>query len=608
MQNRTIIKRILPFAKPHARSFIAAGILTVVSAAIDLATPLVLLLLIDVVIPRKDPVLLSKFGAGFLGLYFLRSLIDFVRGRLLVGFREEVVCTMQKGLYEKIQRLPVAIFDETKTGYLASRILADTTAASTLVGDTVIVALINLIIVSGTVLIAFAINWRLTLIAISVAPVFAIGVQVFNKHIKDVAHKVQEEKSKVYGDVQESFAGIRLIRTFGLEKFRSRTVESGIERNKDLNIRLGVLSSMSVAIALLCTTFAGVSILWYGSYQVIGGMLTLGQLMAFSAYTVNIFGPIRNLIGINLGVQTSLAAAERVFGLMDECAEDRNDADAIDIVFRGNVKFRNVSFSYKPDVPVLRDISFDVRPGDVIALVGESGAGKSTLLSLLSGFYDSYDGGIFIDGIDIKQLKRDTFLKQFGIVMQDTFLFSASVKENIKYGKLEASEEEIVRAAKAANAHEFILRLPMGYDTEVGERGSQLSGGERQRIAIARAILRNPRILILDEATSSVDSRSENLIHDALANLMKGRTTFVIAHRFSTVMSASRIMVIEKGAIIGSGTHEELYVNCLTYRRLFDGQFSSHGDERQTDALLPGQPKVIVNRGAKGERVVTVEL
>jgi ABC-type bacteriocin/lantibiotic exporter with double-glycine peptidase domain len=285
MRNIAVIKRLIPFAKPHLKKYMAAGALTIISASTDIVAPLVLLILIDKIIPQKDPLLLAKFGLAFMGLYFLRSLVDFTKGKLLVIFREDVVRSMQRKLYENIQALPVSVFDEEKTGYLASRILADTTTASTLVGETLIVALINLLIAAGTVSIVFIMNWKLTLIAISVVPAFAIGINWFNKYIRDVSHKVQEERSRVYGDIQESLAGIRLIKAFGLEKFRFHEVEKSIDKNRSLNIKLGVFTVLSVAVVLLCTTFAGVLILWYGSYQVIAGTFTLGQLMAFSAYT-----------------------------------------------------------------------------------------------------------------------------------------------------------------------------------------------------------------------------------------------------------------------------------------------------------------------------------
>lgn len=611
MRNIAVIKRLIPFAKPHLKKYIVASALTMISASTDVAAPLVLLILIDKIIPQKDPLLLAKFGLAFMGLYFLRSLVNFAKGRLLVIFREDVIRSMQRKLYENIQALPVSIFDEEKTGYLASRILADTTTASTLVGETLIVALINLLVAAGTVSIVFIMNWKLTLIAISVVPAFAIGINWFNKYIRDVSHKVQEERSRVYGDIQESLAGIRLIKAFGLEKFRFHEVEKSIDKNRSLNIKLGVFTVLSVAVVLLCTTFAGVLILWYGSYQVIAGTFTLGQLMAFSAYTVNIFGPIRNLMGTNLSIQTSLAAAERVFELMDkDTTKEDEQADIAAVRLQGDIEFRKVSFGYESDHEVLHDIKFSVEAGSVVALVGESGAGKSTLLSLLARFYDSYEGEIFIDGVNIRRIRKETLLSQIGFVLQDTFLFGTSIYENIRYGNLMATEAEVIEAAMAANAHQFIARLPAGYQTQVGERGTKLSGGEKQRIAIARAILRNPRILILDEATSSLDSKSENLVKEALANLMKERTTFIIAHRFSTVLSADKIIVLDAGKVAATGTHEELYSNNRVYQRLYDEQLSSRKEEKNPPALPAGIciSKMRVRHGTNGENVVTIEM
>lgn len=606
-----IVKGLFPFARPHLKKYITAGVLTVISASADLAAPLVLLILIDKIIPQKDPTLLAKFGLAFIGLYFIRSLVDFTRGKLLVTFREDVLRDMQRKLYDSIQKLPVPVFDEEKTGYLASRILTDTTAASTLVGETPITAFINLLIAAGTFSIVFIMNWRLTLIAVSVVPAFTFGVNWFNKYIKEVSHKVQEERSRVYGDIQESFAGIRLIKAFGLEKFRFNAIEKSVDKNRGLNIKLGVLTALSAAIVLLCTTLAGVLILWYGSYQVIVGTLTLGQLMAFSAYTVNIFGPIRNLMGTNINVQTSLAAAERIFELMDKnIPGQKKETGMTELRLHGDVEFKNVSFSYEPDRQVLRNIDFRVAAGTMVAIVGESGAGKSTLLNLLAGFYDSYNGEILIDGIDIKQIKRETLLEQIGIVLQDTFLFSTTIHENIRYGNLNATEAEIIEAAKAANAHQFIVGLPAGYQTMAGERGTKLSGGEKQRIAIARAILRNPKILILDEATSSLDSKSENLVKEALANLMKGRTTFTIAHRFSTVLSAKKVIVLDSGELVGIGSHQELYLSSEIYRRLYNEQLYSYKEEKNISATSAEFPvsKMRISQGRDGQRTVTIEL
>lgn len=602
------IKRFLPFMTPYWRMCASAGLLSLVSAIVELTAPIVLLFLIDRIIPQRDYDLLWLFGFAFLALYFLRSFVDFIRGRILVVFREDVVRDIQKTVYEHVQRLPLAAFDERKTGYLTSRVLTDSNATSSLMGDTIISILINSSIVVGTVVIVFLMNWRLTLIAISVVPLFALGIYFFNSYIKEVSNRVQEERSRVFGDMQESFAGIRLIKSFGLERHRATVIHACIQNNRTLNIKLGTLGALSTAVVLMFTTLAGVSILWFGSFQVLAGLLTVGQLMAFSAYTVNIYGPIRNLMNINSNVQVSLAAAERLIELLSEPIEIEDIPDAQEVSIRGSVEFRDVAFTYPNGVQALKGISFNVEPGRMIAIVGESGAGKSTLVSLLARFFNSFEGTIYLDGVDIRKIRHESLIEQLGVVLQDTFLFSTTILENIRIGRLSATEADIIEAAKAANAHQFIIGFPHGYYTQVGERGANLSGGERQRISIARAILRNPRILILDEATSSVDSKAENLIRDALDRLYKDRTTFVIAHRFSTVQSAARILVLHRGELVGMGTHQELCATNKVYQRLYTEQF---GGSDRTSANLAGDTgvsTVIVERGDGDTKIIRVRV
>jgi subfamily B ATP-binding cassette protein MsbA len=602
------IRDFVPFMKPYWGKCAVAGLLSLGSAAVELAAPLVLLLLIDKIIPQKNYHLLTLFGLGFIGLYFIRSLVEFARARMLVVFRENVLRDIQKTLYRHAQRLPLVAFDEKKTGYLASRVLTDSNATSSLMGDTIISLFINSLIVIGTVTIVFLMNWRLTLIAVSVVPLFALGIYFFNSYIKEVSNRVQEERSKIYGDMQESFAGIRLIKSFGLERYRSREIENCINSNRALNIQLGTLSALSTAVVLVCTTLAGVCILWFGSSQVLKGLLTVGQLMAFSAYTVNIYGPIRNLVNINSSVQVALAAAERLLDLLNEPVEIQDASDSQEITLKGAVKFRDVSFTYPNGVRALKGINFEIQPGTRVAIVGESGAGKSTLISLLARFFDSFQGSILLDGVDIRKIRLQSLVDQFGIVLQDTFLFSTTILENIRIGRLSASEQDVIEAAKAANAHQFIMELPDGYQTQVGERGAKLSGGEKQRVSISRAILRDPKVLILDEATSSVDSKAENLIRDALDHLSKNRTTFVIAHRFSTVLSASVILVLHKGELVGTGTHQELYANNAVYQKLYDEQFGALDKTSFAQPEDAGLSKIIVQRGEGKTRIITVRV
>jgi subfamily B ATP-binding cassette protein MsbA len=607
-KNLATIKNFLPFMKPYWGKCTIAGLLSLISAVVELAAPIVLLLLIDKIIPQRNSRLLTLFGIGFIGLYFVRSFVDFARGRMLIVFRENVVRDIQKTVYAHAQELPLMAFDEKKTGYLTSRVLTDSTATSSLMGDTIISIFINALIVIGTVIIVLLMNWRLSLIAVSIVPLFALGIYFFNSYIKDASHRVQEERSKIYGDIQESFAGIRVIKSFGLERQRSTEVENCIENNRSLNVKLGTLTALSTAVVLMFTTLAGVCILWFGSFQVLEGLLTIGQLMAFSAYTVNIYGPIRNLMNMNSNIQISLAAAERLLDLLNEPIGVHEKPDARDIVLRGGVAFRDVSFAYPNGVQALKGISFKIQPGTMVAIVGESGAGKSTLISLLARFFDSFQGTISLDEVDIREIRLESLIEQFGIVLQDTFLFSTTILENIRIGRLYATEENVIEAAKTANAHQFIIDLPQGYQTQVGERGAKLSGGEKQRISIARAILRDPTVLILDEATSSVDSTSENLIRDALDHLSKNRTTFVIAHRFSTVLSAQTILVLHKGALVGIGTHHDLYENNEIYRKLYSEQFGALGRANFVSAEEAGVSRIIVQKREGDRTIITVHV
>lgn len=603
-----IVKAFVPFMKPYLGECAVAGVLSFASAAVELAAPLVLLFLIDKIIPQKNYHLLTMFGIGFIGLYFVRSSVDCVRGRMLVIFRENVVRDIQKALYRHTQKLPVMAFDDKKTGYLTSRVLTDSSATSNLMGDTIISIIVNSMVVIGTVGIVFWMNWRLTLIAVSVVPLFAVGIYFFNSYIRDTSTRVQEERSKIYGDMQESFAGIRLIKAYGLEGYRSAEIDNCISSNRDLNIQLGTLAALSTAVVLMCTTLAGVSILWFGSGQVLKGLLTIGQLMAFSAYTVNIYGPIRNLMNINSSVQVSLAAAERLQALLHEPVEVKDPPDACDAALKGAVQFRDVSFAYPNGVQALKAVTFEVKPGTMVAIVGESGAGKSTLISLLARFFDSFHGSILLDGVDIRKIRLQSLMEQLGIVLQDTFLFSTTILENIRIGRLSASEQEVMEAAKAANAHQFILDLPDGYQAQVGERGAKLSGGEKQRVSIARAILRNPKLLILDEATSSVDSKAENLIRDAIDHLARNRTTFVIAHRFSTVLAASVILVLHKGELVGMGTHQNLYETNPIYQKLYNEQFGALQNVNFSPAEESGVSQIIVQRGRGNRKIITVQV
>jgi len=606
----SLIKVFLPFLKPYRWQYLYTGLLTVLSAAAELTGPLVLMVLIDHIIPSGDRTQLMYFGLGFILLYLFRSLLDFLRGKSMITIMESVIRNIQAHVYRHVQTLPLSSFDDRKTGYLTNRVFNDSQELSSLTGGTFISIVINTSIALGTICVVFVLNWKLSLVALSVVPLFVLLIRIFNIWIRTLSKDIQEEKSTVYGEIQENFAGIRVIKSFGLEKKRGQYVEDALSRNKDLSIKLGTLNALNISLVLACTTVAGVGILWYGSTMVMDTTLSVGELMAFSAYAVNIYGPVRNLMGINVQIQQSLASAERIVELLDEKPHVARNENAPYLEIKGQVCYRDVFFTYNTDgrnrEQVLKGINLDVAVGETVALVGESGAGKTTILHLLSRFYDPQEGQILIDDHDLRDIHSDAIKDQIGIVAQDDFLFSTSILENIRYGSLDATDEQVKEAAYKANAHVFIDDLPDGYKTVVGERGMGLSGGERQRISIARAFLKNPRILILDEATSSVDSKTENLIKDSLYDLMKGRTTFLIAHRFSTVLDAEKIVVVEKGEIVSIGRHEELYNNCNTYKALYDEQISGLQSNQVTRIVQDDMTEIIIDRGPQNKKIVTI--
>jgi len=375
--------------------------------------------------------------------------------------------------------------------------------------------------------------------------------------------------------MQESLSGIQIVKAFLMELHESKRIARSMKLLIRARVRNVLWAAASGVGAGFFVGIAGLVVVWYGGSEIIRGNLTIGQYVAFNSFLIYIFGPTQRLVNMNVRIQNSLAAVERVFEILDLKPEEESRAGRGDLKdTKGKVEYCNVSFSYDSARLVLEDISLGVEPGNLVALVGRSGAGKTTLVNLIPRFYEPQSGRILIDGNDIQEIALRSLRKQIGIVSQETFLFSSSVKDNIRFGRPNATDEEVIRAAKSAHAHEFIVKLAQGYDTKVGERGGRLSGGERQRIAIARAILKEPPILILDEATSELDSKSENLIQEAMESLMRNRTTFVIAHRLSTILNADTIVVLDEGRIVEEGRHQELYHKGGAYKRLYDEQFA----------------------------------
>jgi subfamily B ATP-binding cassette protein MsbA len=478
-------------------------------------------------------------------------------------------------LFKKFQRLPLSYFDRHQTGEIMSYITNDVAALQNALVDRLIELVTESSIFVGSLVMMFLLDWQLSLLTLITVPLVGEAMKIFGRKMKSSGSVIQERLADITALMQESISAVRVVKSFVREDFEIQR----FTRENDLNFRAQMKSvqiqSLLTPTVEFLAALAVTVIVWFGGYEVVNGNITAGALVAFLTYAVNLANPVKRISRVYGTIQKAMAGAERVFGIMDmpEAIADKPEAKAMPAV-KGYVEFDDVTFGYKDDIPALEHISFKAEPGQMIAFVGPSGAGKSTIANLIPRFYDVNGGAIRIDGQDVRDVTMSSLREQIGIVPQETMLFSTTVRENIRYGRLDATDDDIVQAAKDANAHEFIMQLPEGYDTKIGERGLNLSGGQRQRIAIARAILKNPQLLILDEATSALDTESEKIVQAALDRLMVGRTSFVIAHRLSTIFNADQIYVIEKGHIREHGTHEELLALGGLYSSLYNIQFS----------------------------------
>ena len=570
----TLYLRILSYIKPYMHRLIFAMFCTIMAAAGNLYIPWIIKDMIDEVLADKNGTMLNWIAASIIAIFVVRGLFWYGQNYLMSYVGQSVIIDIRAAVFKKLQRLSVSFYDKNKTGTIMSYVTNDVNALQSAMVENTIEMITEGFILIGSVVAMIYLDWRLTLFTVCTFPVVLWFMEFFGKKIRKTGGRIQECTADITSVLQESVASARVIKSFVREDYEVDRFDVENRANFRANMKNAQLMATLTPVVELVAAIGVTMIIWYGGNNVINGTITAGSLVAFLTYAVNISNPIKRLTRVIGNIQKALAAAQRVFMIIDmpeEIAESR-DAKQLPEV-SGKVEFQNVSFAYDDKGNVITDLSFSVKPGEVIAIVGPSGAGKSTIANLLPRFYDVNKGDIKIDGHSVREVTLDSLREQVGIVPQETMLFNGSVYNNILYGRLDATKEEIEAAAKAANAHDFIMQLTDGYETKLGDRGVNLSGGQRQRIAIARAILKNPRILILDEATSALDTESERVVQEALDRLMVGRTSFVIAHRLSTVKHADKILVLEKGNLVESGTHDELLALDGLYAHLYKIQY-----------------------------------
>lgn len=568
--------RALKYIKPYWKRGLAAGICTIIAAGGTAYLPFVIKDMVDQVLSEKNTTMLNWIVLSIIVVFVIRGIAYYGQSYLMNYVGQRVIIDIRKAVFEKLQRLSMSFYDKHKTGTIMSYVTNDVSALQSAMVDNVVEMITETVILVASIVMMIYLDWKLFLVTFATFPVVLFFIDSFGKRIRKSGSRIQEAAADITSVLQEVASSPRVIKSFVREGYEVDRFDKENMNNFRANMKYAQLSS-TLTPTIEFVAAVGVSIiLWYGGNSVINGSITAGSLVAFLTYAVNISNPIKRLSRVIGNIQKALAAAQRVFDVLDLPEDIKNapDAKALPKV-KGDVRFNDVSFAYNENEEVLSHVSFEVKPGEMIAFVGPSGAGKSTVASLLPRFYDATNGSITIDGQDIRKVTLDSLREQVGIVPQETVLFNGSVYDNILYGRLDATREEVEAAAKAANAHDFIMQLPDGYETMLGDRGMNISGGQRQRISIARAILKNPQILILDEATSALDTESERVVQEALDRLMVGRTSFVIAHRLSTIKNADKIMVLEKGQLIEQGNHDELMAMDGLYAHLYKIQYHS---------------------------------
>ena len=592
IDKKTLLARLFGYLKPYWHIAAIAFAISLVTAGLGLIPQIITKYLMDgVFVPAvtavseakkaaieyvPDPALFTRLAiliAASLGIHLANTGMGTGRNYIMRWLGNKVIYDLRTSAYAHLQRLSLGFYNQKETGRLMSRISHDTGRLQDFVVNSIQEFLMDIFMLVGMCTILFVTNWRLAALTLIPLPAITFASIVFGRKMHNVFHKVMRQMAGLSAILADTIPGVRVVKAFAAE---DREIDRFSERSEEYfhtSMRAAKLSTIYFPIMGIATFIGGVVVQFFGGRQIIYGNMSMGELTLFMGYLWRFYGPIRGFTRLNHMLQSASAAAERVFEILDAEPDVYDSKDAVELKeINGDIKFENVVFSYDGEKDALQGVSFEVKAGQMVGLSGPSGAGKTTIINLLGRFYDVNEGSITIDGHDIRDVNMMSLRNQISVVLQEPFLFHGTIAENIAYSKLGASRAEIISAAKAANAHDFIMNFPDGYDMLVGERGTRLSGGEKQRISIARAILKDPRILILDEATSSVDTATESLIQAAIERLVEGRTTFAIAHRLSTLRKADKLIILERGEVMEQGTHNELMDNNGLYRQLVDMQ------------------------------------
>jgi ABC-type multidrug transport system fused ATPase/permease subunit len=576
--NRQVVVRLLAYLRPYARQMAFAFLAMLVVTALTLLMPYLLKVVVDDKIANSDRTGLFWLCAGLAAAYVCLYLATAVQQYWLSWVGQRVLANLRSDLFHHLQRLSLGYHDTHIVGVTVSRVMNDVATINELLSQGLITLVGDVLVLIGIVVIMLTMSPRLALLTFVVIPLMVMATLWFSNRARQAFRETRTRVARVVGELAEDIAGVRVIQAFGQEDSVQERFEEVNKANRQVNIQAMSLSFIFLPMIEFLGMLATAIVLWFGGRSVGAGGVTLGVLVAFLSYVTRFFQPVQELSRLYTTMQSAMAGGEQVLKLLDTPPDVQDASDAQEMPpIRGEIVFEDVSFRYRPELPdVLRGVNLQIRPGQTVALVGATGAGKTSIANLIARFYDVSDGRVCVDGIDVRTVTQRSLRRQIGIVPQDAFLFSGTIADNIRFGCPQASDEEVERAAQLANAHSFILAKPDGYQTRIQEGASNLSIGQRQLLCIARAILANPRLLILDEATANVDSLTESMIQDALRTLLQGRTAVVIAHRLSTIRNADLICVVENGQIVEQGQHEELLARQGVYAALYRRQFEEN--------------------------------